>query len=370
MNCNCIKTNISAYIMFLTIAGIGFGLAAWKHASTQEANAASANRPEPIESVTVAVAEPLEYHPETTSVGTIIALRSITLSNEVPGTVRQVMLAPGQTVDGGALLVSLDVSVEQAELKAREAEAALAQTTLKRMRQAYLKRAVSEVEVDRAAAERDVALAQIARIKATIEKKTIRAPFRARVGLADVHPGQYLDAGTKLTTLQGVDEGVHVDFSVAQIVSEGLRVGQTVRVFSSGTSVPIIARIEALDARIDPTTRNAMVRARIEDAASVPAPGASVRIQVPVGQPRKAVAVPVSALRKGPEGDHVFVIGPDPNGNPRAQLRKVESGALLGDEVAIYAGITAGEQIAASGSFKLRENTLVAVANDPGEDKK
>jgi len=365
MKCDCTKSNISILLLFLTIAALAGGLVAWKHAAARQADAASASQPEPMESVTVATARPFEHREKTTSIGTIMALRSITLSNELAGTVREVRLTPGQIVEAGTVLVRLDVSVEQAELNAQAAQAKLAETTLKRIQKARV--AMSALELDRAAAERDVALARSAAIKASIEKKTIRAPFRARVGLADVHPGQYLDSGTRLTTLQGVDQAVHVDFTVAQPVAQSLAVGQVVQVFASGAAGPTPARIEALDARIDPATRNAMVRARIEDGARVPAPGASVRVQVPVGRPRKALAVPVSALRKGPEGDHVFVIGPDQEGQSRAHLRKVESGALLGDEVAIYSGISAGETIAASGSFKLRENALVAVAEASAE---
>src|SRR5205807_3120426 len=128
-------------------------------------------------------------------------------------------------------------------------------------------------------------------------------PFRARVGIADVHPGQYLDEGTELTTLQGVDDAVHVDFTVAQRVAAGLAVGDRVEVFAGGET-PASAEIVAIDARVDPSTRNAMVRAKLAGAAKGPAPGSSVRVRVPVGAPEKAVAVPVSALRKGPEGDH------------------------------------------------------------------
>ena len=279
------------------------------------------------------------------------------------------MLTPGQVVEAGTVLVALDVSVEEAELKAQEAQAALAETLLRRVQRASESRAASEMEVDRARAERDVALAQIARIKAIIARKTIRAPFRARVGLADVHPGQYLNEGTQLTTLQGVDDAAHVDFTVAQSGRGGpARRGDSVEVFAASDAAPTAARIVAIDARVDPTTRNAMVRARIERAGNGPAPGASVRVRVPVGPARTAVAVPVSALRKGPGGDHVFVIAPDQDGKTRAQLRPVESGAMLGDEILIHDGLRAGEQVAASGSFKLRDAVLVAVAeNTRGE---
>jgi membrane fusion protein (multidrug efflux system) len=80
---------------------------------------------------------------------------------------------------------------------------------------------------------------------------------------------------------------------------------------------------------------------------------------------QSVVAVPASALRKGPAGDHVFVLATDPAGHTRAHLRPVEVSALLGDEVAIHAGLSPGEQVAASGSFKLREAALVALANRP-----
>ncbi len=359
---------VGSILLLLTVGVAGGSLAAWKHASLQEADAAAAHQPEPMESVTVAVAREREHLQTTTSIGTVMALRSITLRNELAGTVRQVSLTPGQIVDADTVLVALDVSVEEAELKAEEAQAALAETLLGRVQRASENRGASEMDVDRARAERDVALANIARTKAILARKTIRAPFRARVGMADVHPGQYLNEGTELTTLQGVDDAVHVDFAVAQAVAAALHEGDTVEVFALSESTPIAATIVALDARIDPATRNAMVRARIEGAANAPAPGASVRVRVPIGAPRMAVVVPVSALRKGPAGDHVFVVAADEQGKTRVHVRAVQTGAMLGDDVVIQEGLASGEQVAASGSFKLREGALVAIASGPAAD--
>lgn len=356
------RSRVGSSLLLATVVGVAGGLAGWKYLAIREANAASASQPEPMESITTAVATEREHQRTTTAIGTVLALRSIALRNEIPGTVRESKLIPGQIVEAGALLVALDVSVEEAELKAQEAQAALTETTLRRTQRLTETKALPEMDLDRAVAERDVALAQIARTKAVIARKTIRAPFRARVGMADVHPGQFLDEGAQLTTLQGVDDAAHVDFTVPQQVAAGLRVGGTVEVITTGDASPITANIVAVDARVDPTTRNAMVRAKIEGTPNAPAPGASVRVRVPVGPPRMAVVVPVSALRKGPGGDHVFVIAPDKNGKTRAQLRPVQSGTMLGDEVLIHTGLLAGEQVAASGSFKLRETVLVAVA--------
>jgi len=348
-------------VLPLMVLVIGFGLAAWKYDAIQEGQAASAKQPEPMETVTVAVAKEIEHRQSTTSIGTVLALRSITLKNEIAGTVREVHLTPGQVVEGGTVLVALDVSVEEAELKAQEAQAALAKTVLDRRKNLNQEMATTQEEVERARADLDVARAQITRTKAIIARKTIRAPFRALVGIADVHPGQYLNEGTLLTTLQGIDDAAHVDFTVAQQVAADLRAGELVEV-SAGTSAPVTAKIVALDSRIDPATRNAVVRARIEGTVHMPSPGSSVRVRVPVGTPRKAVAVPVSALRKGPQGDQVFVITQDKDGRARAHVQQVESGAMFGDEIVIHAGLTAGEQVAASGSFKLREAALVSIA--------
>jgi membrane fusion protein (multidrug efflux system) len=339
---------------------IATALAGWKSAAARAAALAAAHQPEPVEAVSAAVAQDQRHRATTTSIGTVLALRSITLRTELSGTVSDVSLVPGRIVDSGAVLVALDISVERADLQAEQAQAALAQSSLARLERLRQNGAVSQEEVDRAHAERDIAQAQIARTQAIIAKKTIRAPFRSRVGITDVHPGQYLNEGTQLTTLQGVEAAAHVDFTVAQQVAAQLRAGQPVQVLA-GDSTPLAGRITAVDSRVDPATRTTTVRATIA-GAYLPAPGSSVRVLVPAGPLIDAVTIPVSAVRRGPAGDHVFVIAADSQGTLRAHERAVRAGPMLGDEIVILDGLKAGEQVAASGSFKLRESVQVAVA--------
>jgi len=346
---------VAPLVLAVVLLGAGVFLAAWKHNALAAERAAV--QPEPVEVVTVAVATPTEHRESTTAIGTVLALESITLRNELPGTVRQVSLTPGAIVEAGTVLVALDTSVETADLRALEAQATLAETTLRRHELLRKYEATAESEVDQARAQRDVSKAQVERLRAVIAKKIIRAPFRARVGLADIHRGQYLNEGVQLTTLQGVSDEVNVDFSVPQAVSAGLPLGSTVEVFTAEGAPAISAKVVAIDAKVDPTTRNALVRARIS-GKEPPSPGASVRVEVPLGELSKAVAIPVSALRKGPGGDHVWVIA-DEKGTSRAHERVVTSGAVVGDTVLILKGLSAGEKVAASGSFKLREAVKV-----------
>lgn len=364
---------IQSAVLLTALFGIGGGLAAWKVSSIDAAQASSASHPEPAEAVTAVVARAREHRQATSAIGTVQALRSVTLRNELAGTVRQVALKSGEIVEAGAVLVALDVSVELADLAAQEAQLALAKATLARLERLREFNAISEIEVDKARAERDVSAAQIARTRAVIERKTMRVPFRARVGIADVHPGQYLHEGTVLTTLQSVDDALHVDFAVPQAVAAALKPGDRVDVHAnadtSAAAAPIAAKVVALDARVDPATRNSTVRARIDmgrngriTPATAPTPGSSVRVSVAVGTPVPAVAVPATALRKGPGGDHVFVLAADKDNRTRAQKRNVQVGALLGDEVLVVHGLQAGEQVATSGSFKLHDSALVAVA--------
>ncbi len=352
-----------SFLLLGAVGGLGYTLAIWKQKAQRAIDAAAAAQPEPMEFITAAKATPRTHQPITTAIGTVHALRSITLRNELSGTVKSAALVAGSTVEAGTPLLALDVTTEEAELKAKEAQAALAETLLGRMERAIQNRGASEMDVDKARAEHAVALAEVSRIQAVIARKSILAPFRARVGLSDVHIGQYLQEGTVLTTLQGVDDFVHVDFAVAQNVAAGLAQGSEVQVVTKGMAAPELGTIEAIDARVNPDTRNAMVRARLP-AKNLPPPGASVRVRVPVGAAIHALAVPVSALRKGPAGDSVFLVTADPKGQMRAQSRRVRSGTMLGDEVLILEGLSDGDQIAAAGSFKLREGVLVSLTSE------
>lgn len=359
--------------VLLGLGGVAAGLYYLKYLQGVAAAEAAAQQGEPAEAIEAATVTTRSYTRRSTAIGTVRATQSITMRNELPGTVRKVAMSTGATVRTDDLLVELDVAVEEAQLAALRAEARLAETMLGRMERAQQQQGASAADVDRARAERDMAVANVERLEAIIDQKRLKAPFAARVGFVDLHVGQYLQPGTEITTLQGIDEAVHVDFAVTQEVALRLAVGTTIDVIVVPGQPAVPARIAALDARVDSETRNTWVRAELRGVDPLPRPGSSVRVSVPVSAPRDVCVVPISALRRGPSGSSVFVLANDPQGQLRSHERRVTSGAVLGDEVVIESGLEAGERVATTGSFKLREGALVmvgnAVANASPEDR-
>lgn len=359
---------VASLLLLVVVVGGGALIYLWKSHADAAAAQAAASQPPPMWAVEAAEVRTKPFASSTTSIGTVRALQSITLRNELPGTVHKVSLQTGQVVEAGAVLVELDVAVEQAELQALEAESKLAASMLARMEQALAKQGASAADVDRARAEHDKALANVARTKAVIERKRLRAPFQARVGFVDLHVGQYLDAGATVTTLQGTENAVHVDYAVTQDIAAHLTVGSEVEIVVTGQP-PAQAKIVAMDARVDATTRNTSIRALLRGLSPMPQPGASVRVRTPKEAPVEVMVVPATALRRGADGDHVFAIVKNEQGALVADLRRVHSGASLGDEVVIKDGLKVGDRVAAAGSFKLFPGALIAVVDKAAAGK-
>lgn len=359
---------VASLLLLVAVVGGGALIYLWKSHADAAAAQAAASQPPPMWAVESAEVHTEPFARSTTSIGTVRALQSITLRNELPGTVHKVSLQTGQVVEAGAVLVELDVAVEQAELQALEAESKLAASMLVRMEQALAKQGASAADVDRARAEHDKALANVERTKAVIERKRLRAPFRARVGFVDLHVGQYLDAGATVTTLQGTEDAVHIDYAVTQDIAAHLAVGSEVEIVVTGQP-PAKAKIVAMDARVDATTRNTSIRALLRGLSPMPQPGASVRVRTPTEAPVDVMVVPATSLRRGADGDHVFAIVKNEQGALVADLRRVHSGASLGDEVVIKDGLKVGDRVAAAGSFKLFPGALIAVVDKAAAGK-
>lgn len=352
--------------VLLAMAGIAGGLGVYKYNEIQRATAAAGATPEPVEAVVAVRARDGQWSATTRAIGSVVALRQVDMRNEIAGAIAEIGFASGDIVEAGALLVRFDTRQEEAALAAAEAEARLAKLTLERREGLRGSAAFNQQELDRSREEHAAASARARNLAVIVDKKRLTAPFRARVGITNWQPGAYLDAGTLIVTLQGVAADAYVDFALPQDSAAAARRGTRVRL--SGPAVPggaAEAEIIAEDNRADDSSRAVRFRAVAKGFGETLRPGTFVDVTVETSPPRPAVMVPLAAVRRSPAGEHVFVLV-DEAGKLRARERIVKTGAVTGDEIAVEKGLAAGELIAASGSFKLREGLLVD-AGTPAE---
>jgi membrane fusion protein, multidrug efflux system len=322
----------------------------------------------PPEAVTTIVATREGWPATLSAIGTVAAVQGVMVSADLPGIVDRIAFESGRHVKAGDVLVQLDTGQEQAQLAAAEAQLELAGVMFERMKGLVEQDAVPRAEFDNAVAARKQGDAKIREIRATIERKTIRAPFAGVLGLREVNLGQYLTAGAAIVPLQSLNP-IYVNFSIPQQQAGQIKLGRTVRVTATDSAHGTYSgRITAIDAVVDDTTRNVRVQATLRNAAGTLKPGMFVQTEVRLGAVQSVIAVPASAINYAPYGDSVFVVADlkDPNGKSYRGVRQqlVKLGLTRGDQIAVLSGVNPGEEIVTSGVFKLRNGAAVQVNND------
>jgi membrane fusion protein (multidrug efflux system) len=223
------------------------------------------------------------------------------------------------------------------------------------------------MEYDRATADQRQTDAQVGEIRATIDRKTIRAPFSGVLGLRKVNLGQYLAAGNEIVPLQSLDP-VYVNFGIPQQSAGQLRIGQNVRVATGDVAgVEFRGRVTAVDSVVDEATRNLQVQATVGNPDGKLHAGMFAQVDLMLGATRSVVALPASAINYAPYGDSVFIVSElkDQKGQPYRGLRQqfVKLEGARGDQVAVVSGINPGDEVVSSGGFKLRNGAAVQVNN-------
>jgi membrane fusion protein (multidrug efflux system) len=338
-----------------------------KFLQIQGAAAQAASFQPPPEAVTTIVARQEPWPATLGAIGTVAAVQGVTVSADLPGIVDRIAFVSGRTVRAGQILVQLDTRQEQAQLAAAEAQRDLTRLNLERMSSLVEQGAVSRAEFDQTAAERKQSEARVGEIRATIERKTIRAPFSGILGIRQVNRGQYLSAGDAVVPLQSLDP-IYVNFAVPQQQAGQARVGSEVRVTADGMAGSgFTGRITAVDSIVDQATRNVQVQATLANPEGRLRPGMFVQTQIAVGAGTPVVALPASAINYAPYGDSVFVVDTlkGPNGESYRGVRQqvVKLGGARGDQVAVVSGVDPGEEVVTSGVFKLRNGAAVNVNN-------
>jgi membrane fusion protein (multidrug efflux system) len=352
---------LAATTMF--VAALGFV----KFRQIQTAIGQAAAFQPPPEAVTTIVARQESWPSTLSAIGTMAAVQGVSVSADLPGTVDRIGFDSGNSVREGEVLALLDTRQEQAQLAAAESQRDLARLNFERMQGLLNERVISRAEFDRATAEQRQGDARVGEIRATIERKTIRAPFSGILGIRHVNLGQYLSGGDALVTLQSLNP-IYVNFGVPQQSAGEMRIGRSVRITVGDVAgTDSTGRITAIDSIVNEATRNIQVQATLANPGGKLRPGMFVQTEVVLGASSAVVSLPASAISYAPYGDSVFVVTDLKNdgGQTYRGVRQqfVKLGSARGDQIAIVSGVKPGDEVVTSGVFKLRNGASVLVNN-------
>lgn len=319
----------------------------------------------PPDTVTTVTARSESWKSSLTAVGSLTAVQGVTVAAELPAKVVEIAFEPGSKVKRGDLLILQDTSVEEAQLPGAEAQVTLTESVLARYIEMLKDKIISQADYDAAVAAHRQALAQVEILRATVAKKTVRAPFGGRLGVRQVNLGQTLREGDPIVTLQSLDP-IYVNFALPQQELSRLGVGLPVRVTSDafpGTAIQ--GRITTVNPLVDAETRNVQLQATVGNPEEKLRPGMFVNTAVGLPVRRNVVAVPATSVLYAPFGDSVFVVADDNVAKGAKALRQqfVRLGEKRGDFIAVTEGLTEGETIVSTGVFKLRNGQPVVVDN-------
>lgn len=346
---------VAVVVLVVVIAGIKT-LTIMRMIAQAKANGA------PAQTVTTTLAAYSDWQPEITAVGSVRAVHGVDITTEVTGLVRSLEFHSGEDARRGQVLVRLNADADIATRHALEAAADLAATVYARDKVQFDAQAISQAQLDADAADLKNKRAQAAAQAALVDKKVLRAPFDGRLGITTVNPGQYLNTGDKVVTLQELDP-VYVDFRLPQEqlaqVHPGLEVRASLDAFP-GESFP--GKINAVDPLVDASSRNFQAEATIANPARKVLPGMFVRVVVLSGAQQHYLTLPQTSITFNPYGSTVFLVQKDDKGKRTAQQTFVTTGATRGDQIAVLTGVKEGDEVVTSGQLKLKNGTPLDIS--------
>jgi membrane fusion protein (multidrug efflux system) len=323
----------------------------------------------PPVAVTAMKAESQIWQPQIKAVGSLRAVRGVDVTTEIAGLVRTMHFKSGQDVRSGQLLVQLNADSDVAQLRSLEAAADLSRTVYERDKKQFAVQAVSQATLDADSADLKSKLAMVAQQRALVDKKTISAPFAGRLGISTVNPGQYLNPGDKVVTLQSLNL-LYADFYLPQQELARISLGQKV-ILTTDTypGKSFTGKITTVNPKVDPETRNFQAEATIANAGHKLLPGMYATVQILAGVTQRYLTLPQTAVTYNPYGDTVYIVeerGKGPGGKPvlTAKQSFVTVGGTRGDQVAILSGIKEGDMVVTSGQIKLRSGSTVIINNN------
>ena len=342
--------------------------------SAAKSGAPGAARPPGVE---VAKVRAVALQDDAQAVGTLKSRQSVMLRPEVAGRVSQIAFADGARVRKGQLLVQLDDVLQRAELSQAQAQVSIARANLKRNQELLAEKFVAPRVVEESQASLQVAEAQLALAQARLGRMRIVAPFDGTVGIRNVNLGDYVKDGADLVNLED-SSSLYVDFRVPERFQGKLATGQVVKVELDALPGQVFqAKVQALDPLVDANGRSVAVRAVLPGVGSSPLrAGMFARTTTVFSVSDAALVVPEEAIV--PQGGKQFVFALDAQGEGDAKKltsRKVEVklGARNNSQVQLISGVAEGDTVVVAGQQRLQKDgtevRVVDMSGPPGGKK-
>ena len=311
--------------------------------------------------------------------GELFSRESATVLPQVVGYVRAIEVRPGQRVDAGAPLLSIDSREEAAALTAARAtrqsaraRLALAKQTRARVAELAEKGAASREELDAAEAELNAAAAAELESSAAIRQRevqlqyhVVRAPVPGVVGEVNVRVGDYVDASTVLTTLSQTST-LELNIGVPAERARDLGIGAPVDVIDRSGRVLAETAVFFIAREADPTTQLVEVKANVANESGLRA-NEIVRARI-VFSTRRALQLPLAAVVRQSGQAFAFVVV-ERDGQTVAERRPVELGPLGESAYRVESGIAPGDRVVISSVQSLRDGAPIVPVTSQGDDE-
>ena len=309
--------------------------------------------------------EPVTWRPGLEAIGTAHSNSGVDLAVETAGIVKDVLFNANDKVVAGQHLAQIDDVIERADLAATQAELDLAETQLVRAKELRSRGVTAISDLDEAQAAATSAQAQVERLTAVMNQKSLEAPFEGIIGIPQVDVGAYVTPGTVYATLQDLDN-MRVDFAVPEqqirLVEMGMPVTLTTEVGGTGLS----GKITAMEPRIDPNSRLVTIRAEVDDPGHSINPGQFLRVRVELPEEPDVIAMPQTVLSTTLYGDSVFVVKAEGEGDQaesKVEQVFVKAGRRSLGLVEIAEGLQAGDVVVSAGQNRLTGGARVVIDN-------
>lgn len=351
-----VRSIVSIFLVLALAVGLAWRLGYFSgEEASPSAGGAGGGKDAPPQAIKAYVVKSEVLEEKINSVGTVIANEEVDLKCETSGKITQIMFKEGTMVSKGQVLLLLNDSELQANLKKAQIQKELLEKKKARDEKLFARQGVSQEELEALTAQLNAQNAEIEAIQSRLEETRLLAPFSGQIGLRYVSEGSYVTPTIKIADLIDLST-IKVDFSVPEkymgVVRKGMKIVFTV----AGGSKEYEGEIYAIEPKVEATTRTIQIRASSKNPNNEVLPGAFATVKIVLNRIENATMIPSQALIPEMDKKKVFVIK-----QGKAEQVEVQVGTRTESKIQITEGLQLGDTVITSGILQIRPGASVKI---------